>query len=164
MTISQTAEPELLYSRRNILGLAGLALVVSACPAIAAVGQDTVDPTELFNRIRSAQGLPLMATDGKLEQAALYQARRMASFAKMGHSVGWGNGFTDRLKQAGIRGPAAENVASGQRSTSAVFDAWMKSPGHRRNMLDPAFSHYGLAWATPESKPDYIYWAMVLGA
>ncbi len=39
----------------------------------------------------------------------------------------------------------------------------MKSPGHRKNMLDPTFEHYGLAWATPENKPTYIYWAMMLG-
>ena len=45
----------------------------------------------------------------------------------------------------------------------AVFDAWMKSSGHRKNMLDPTFEHYGLAWATPENKPTYIYWAMMLG-
>lgn len=153
----------LTFNRRGFLVLAGGALVWSTMPFKAALAAGDDDPTAIFNAIRKANGLPLMATDAKLEQAALYQAKRMASYGKIGHSVGWGNGFVARLRQAGIRGPAAENVASGQRSTRAVFDAWMKSPGHRKNMLDPTFQHYGLAWATPENKPTYIYWAMMLG-
>ncbi|KAB2701172.1 CAP domain-containing protein [Ochrobactrum sp. Kaboul] len=157
----------LMLSRRGFLVLAGGAVSLSALPFDAAEAATNVvsagDPTGLFNTIRKANGLSLMATDSKLEQAALFQAKRMASYGKIGHSVGWGNGFVARLRQAGIRGPAAENVASGQSSTEAVFDAWMKSPGHRKNMLDPTFSHYGLAWATPENKPNRIYWAMMLG-
>lgn len=154
-----------LVSRRNCLqilvggtGILILPVYLQAMPAFAAS-----DPTELFNSIRRKNGLSQMATDPKLEQAALYQAKRMAAHGKIGHNIGWGNGFVARLKQAGIRGPAAENVASGQKNTEAVFQAWMNSPGHRKNMLDPVFNRYGLAWATPENRPNYIYWAMVLG-
>lgn len=154
-------------SRRQFLVLAGGTLATMALPLkfadAASFVQSAGDPTAIFNAIRRANGLSLMATDARLEEAALYQARRMASFGKIGHSVGWGNGFVARLRKAGIRGPAAENVAAGQSDTQAVFDAWMKSPGHRKNMLDPTFSHYGLAWATPEDKPNRIYWAMMLG-
>ncbi|MBC2884431.1 CAP domain-containing protein [Ochrobactrum sp. CM-21-5] len=154
---------KLILSRRNFLIFAGGALAVSAMPAEMAQAAGNDDPTAIFNAIRKANGLSLMATDSRLEQAALFQARRMASHGKVGHSVGWGHGFVSRLRQAGIRGPAAENVAAGQPDTNAVFTAWMKSPGHRKNMLDPVFAHYGLAWATPENKPTYIYWAMMLG-
>ncbi|WP_425287361.1 CAP domain-containing protein [Paramesorhizobium deserti] len=152
-------------SRRKFLMLAGGALVFAAAPSLlfASEAEAAEDPTALFNVIRKQHGLPPVDTDARLEQAALYQAKRMASRGKIGHSVGWGNGFVARLRQAGIRGPAAENVAAGQRSTTEVFDAWMKSPGHRKNMLDREFRHYGLAWATPADKPRYIYWAMVLG-
>lgn len=97
-------------SRRGFLMLAGGAMALSALPVDWAQAAGNNDPTAIFNAIRKANGLPLMATDSRLEQAALYQARRMASYGKIGHSVGWGNGFVSRLKQAGIRGPAAENV------------------------------------------------------
>lgn len=149
-------------SRRSFLILAGGALTAFSFPAGISLAA-TEDPTRLFNEIRKAHGLPDMATDTKLEAAALFQARLMASHQKISHSVGWGNSFGARIKKAGIRGPAAENLAAGQTSTKAAFDAWMKSPGHRRNMLDPIFSRYGLAWATPENKPHYIYWAMIFG-
>src|SRR5690606_21627539 len=128
-----------------ILGVgASTALSFPAGISLAAA----VDPTRLFNEIRKAHGRPERATATKLEAAALFQARLMASHQKISHSVGWGNSFGARIKKAGIRGPAAENLAAGQTSTKAAFDAWMKSPGHRRNMLDPIFSRYGLAWAT----------------
>ncbi|WP_343313554.1 CAP domain-containing protein [Brucella sp. BE17] len=156
-----------MLSRRRFLVLAGGAMAYVTLPLelsqAAGARTFTTDPTVIFNAIRKANGLSPMATDTRLEQAALYQARRMASFGKIGHSVGWGNGFVARLRKAGIRGPAAENVAAGQPDTQAVFDAWMKSPGHRKNMLDPTFGHYGLAWATPEDKSRRIYWAMMLG-
>lgn len=152
-------------SRRKFLMLAGSTLVVSVLPLplLSSSAQAAADPTDLLNAIRAQSGLGKMTTNQKLEQAALYQAKRMASHGKMGHSIGWGNGFGARLIQAGIRGAAAENVAVGQRDTAAVFDAWMKSPGHRKNMLDPVFTHYGLAWATPENNPRRIYWAMMFG-
>ncbi|MBN9044541.1 MAG: CAP domain-containing protein [Rhizobiales bacterium] len=149
------------FSRRGFLSLAGGALIVSAAPALAG-GRDD-DPTRMLNAFRKANGVPPVATDPTLEKAALYQAKRMATHGKMGHSIGWGEGFVARLRQAGIHGPAAENVAEGQPDTRSVFSAWMKSPGHRRNMLDPEFGHYGLAWARPANNPGMIYWSMVLG-
>ncbi|MFK4824370.1 CAP domain-containing protein [Paenochrobactrum sp. BZR 588] len=154
-----------LVTRRNCLQILAGGAGVFVWPSLlnTSLAQAASDPTELFNSIRRQNGLSQMATDPKLEQAALYQAKRMASHGKIGHSIGWGNGFVARLKQAGIRGPAAENVASGQKDTDAVFKAWMNSAGHRKNMLDPVFDRYGLAWATPENKPHYIYWAMMLG-
>ena len=65
-----------ILSRRGFLILAGGALAFAALPAGFANAAADVDPTELFNQIRKANGLSLMATDSKLEQAALYQARR----------------------------------------------------------------------------------------
>ncbi|WP_420959405.1 CAP domain-containing protein [Brucella sp. IR073] len=149
-------------SRRKFMMVIGAASLMAAVP-LANEAEAAEDPTALFNAIRKQHDLPPVAVNSRLEQAALYQAKRMASYDKIGHSIGWGNDFVSRLRQAGIHGPAAENVAAGQRSTAAVFDAWMKSPGHRKNMLDPEFHHYGLAWATPASKPRYIYWALMLG-
>ncbi len=88
-------------NRRGFLVLAGGALAVSTVPLNMALAVGDNDPTPIFNAIRKANGLPLMTTETKLEQAALYQARRMASYGKIGHSVGWGNGFVARLRRGG---------------------------------------------------------------
>lgn len=117
----------------------------------------------LLNEIRHANRLGSMAVDAGLEEAARYQAKRMAQYRRVSHAIGLGNGFIARLRKAGIHGPAAENLCSGQKDVRSAFKSWMNSLGHRRNILDPEFAHYGLAWAAAEDKPDYIYWAMVLG-
>jgi uncharacterized protein YkwD len=44
-----------------------------------------------------------------------------------------------------------------------LFDMWMKSPGHRRNMLDARFSRFGLAYVQGGAGSDQKYWALVLG-
>lgn len=160
-----------LISRRRILttGLSGggalLFAPVLVSPLFLMVddAQAEENVTELVNKVRRQNGVAPMSPDDRLEKAALYQARLMAKNGKIGHSIGWGNSFTGRLKQAGIRGPAAENVASGQKDVSAALTAWLNSAGHRRNLLDPVFTHYGLSSAATAEKPNYRYWAMLYG-
>jgi uncharacterized protein YkwD len=36
---------------------------------------------------------------------------------------------------------AGENIAMGQRSPEIVMNAWMNSPGHKANILNPGFTH-----------------------
>ena len=111
--------------------------------------------------IRSEHGLPALAPDGKLEKAAAQQAGYMARAAEMSHRTGWRKDFATRMRDNGIEGAAAENVAYGAFSTQKLFSMWMASTGHRRNMLDPRFEHYGLASA--EDGQGRKYWALVLG-
>jgi uncharacterized protein YkwD len=114
-----------------------------------------------LSEIRSGSRLPALAPDPKLERAALRQAEYMASSGRMEHDTGWRRDFAARMEREGVAAPAAENLAHGRMETGKVFEMWMASSGHRRNMLDPRFSHYGLAYA---SAPDgRRYWALVLG-
>lgn len=39
---------------------------------------------------------------------------------------------------------AGENIALNQRGTAAVVAEWMKSPGHRANILNPKYTHIGV--------------------
>lgn len=121
------------------------------------------EATEKLNVIRLQNNASALAVDPTLQQMAQYQANLMAEKNKVSHSVGWGNSFVARLRKFAIRGAAGENVAAGQKDISAVYLAWMNSPNHRKNMVDPAFHHYGLAKATNPQKPNYHYWAIVFG-
>ncbi|MEU0156580.1 CAP domain-containing protein [Micromonospora fulviviridis] len=40
----------------------------------------------------------------------------------------------------GYAQPAAENIAKGQSRPHEVIHAWLNSPGHRANLLNPDFS------------------------
>jgi len=148
-------------TRRAFL-LAGGAFALLPFGALAANNEELAI-TALFNQIRREHGVGEMVADNRLESAARTQARLMARKGKLSHTVGWGKGFKARLRKVGIRGAAAENIAAGQPDFRAVFAAWMRSPNHRRNMLDHGFSRYGLAYATSPKRPDYRYWALLLG-
>jgi uncharacterized protein YkwD len=112
---------------------------------------------------RSANGLGPLSPDSRLEQAALQQARYMASARRMAHTTGWGKDFASRVKENGIEGAAAENIAEGRMDVPRLVDMWMHSPPHRRNMLDPRFTRFGLAYATDGKNDQWRYWALVLG-
>lgn len=116
---------------------------------------------EYLGAIRKEYGLPPLALDPTLEKAAVQQAGYMAGGGKMAHRTGWGRDFASRMHDNGVRGAAAENVAYGQKTAKDVLAGWMTSKGHRRNMLDPAFGHFGLASA--EDGQGRKYWALVLG-
>jgi len=111
--------------------------------------------------IRASADLPALAPDAKLEKAALRQAAYMAQTGRMEHTTGFGRDFAARMKRDGVAAPAAENLAHGRMELERLFAMWMASPGHRRNMLDPRFSHYGLAHAA--AGDGQRYWALVLG-
>jgi len=42
---------------------------------------------------------------------------------------------------------AAENLSKAAASPAAVIDAWMHSPGHRSNLLDPTLTEIGVGCA-----------------
>ncbi|MDX8526236.1 CAP domain-containing protein [Mesorhizobium sp. MSK_1335] len=167
MSISITALPDL--NRRTLLKAAGLA----ALAGIAACGTVTVptgegagvssSATATLSTIRTSAGLPALTPDAQLEQAALQQAGYMASRERMSHTTGWGKDFASRMMDNGVHGAAAENIAEGRFDLEKLFDIWMHSDGHRRNMLDPDFSRFGLAYVRDGADPALRYWALVLG-
>lgn len=139
-------------------------LAVAGCQGMkgGAAGVGASASGEMYlTSIRTDHGLPPLSPDRKLEKAAAQQAGYMARASSMNHSTGWRKDFATRMKENGVEGAAAENVAHGAMSTEKLFQMWMDSQGHRRNMLDPRFARYGLASA--EDGQGRKYWALVLG-
>jgi uncharacterized protein YkwD len=114
-----------------------------------------------LTQIRVTHGLPALAYDPKLESAALQQALYMARSGRMSHTTGYGKDFVSRIRGNGINGPAAENIAHGNLDLSRLFAMWMNSSGHRHNMLNPAFSRFGLAYVS-DGRSGWRYWALVV--
>lgn len=143
------------------LGLLGLFMAgIAACSTtggtyVAAVGA-TAD--QQLSQVRGGAGLSPLRGDAQLEAAAKEQASNMATAGRMSHNAG--ASFQRRVTANGIAGKAAENVANGRFSASKVVEVWMNSPPHRRNIMNPAFSRYGLASA--DGAGGRKYWAMVL--
>lgn len=117
---------------------------------------------EALTKIRASKGLTRLVADPALERAARQQAGYMAETGRMEHTTGRGRDFATRVRENRIEGMAAENIARGRFDTGRLFTAWMNSAGHRRNMLDPRFSRYGLASAQAKGGNGERYWALVL--
>jgi uncharacterized protein YkwD len=100
--------------------------------------------------------------DRRLEQAALRQATYMARAGDLTHTTGWGRDFASRMRKAGIHGFREENIAYGRFNTARVLEVWMHSPPHRKNILNPKVSRFGLAAVDDGTADDRRYWAMVL--
>lgn len=99
------------------------------------------------NAYRAKNGLAPLSLHQKLSQVAQQKSTDMAKNRYFSHtSPTLGSPF-DQMKAAGIScRRAAEIIAMGQRSASEVVDAWMKSPGHRANILDRNLTHIGIGY------------------
>jgi uncharacterized protein YkwD len=142
-----------------------LAVMLLAVTAIlgAANGADGVTQQAMLkavNAIRQQHKVTQLQIHPRLQMMAREQSGLMAGSGKMSHKVNWKNGFRSRLKRAGYRGFAAENIAKGQQSLQRVLQSWMDSTSHRRNMLNPRMRYFGLARVQGKGRN---YWTMVLG-
>ncbi|HET9038434.1 MAG TPA: CAP domain-containing protein [Myxococcaceae bacterium] len=99
------------------------------------------------NTLRAAAGVPAVQPDLKLEAVAQTYADRMATQRFFAHVSPDGDSLPDRLEQAGYAYQASgENLgmASGPLAAHAAIE---ESPGHRKNLLDPAFERVGFGLA-----------------
>lgn len=103
---------------------------------------------QLINQVRSQYHLPPLVLDPLLRAAARAHSRDMALHGYFGHTSPWGQSFIDRLA-AVVRGGTlvGENVAVAD-SVRGAHAAFLASPGHFRNMVEPAFRRVGIGVAT----------------
>lgn len=101
---------------------------------------------ELVNAERKKRGLKALAPNPRLDQAAKLHARNMATYRKMAHVIPESNLPTLTKRAQYVSYPystIAENIALGYPDAESVVRGWMDSPGHRRNILNPAVAEAG---------------------
>jgi uncharacterized protein YkwD len=101
----------------------------------------------LHDYARHQAGLPPLRSPVRLTQAA---RAKDADVVRCGFShTACGHSFEYRITEAGYRWTrVAENLAWGSGSLGrpyAIFSEWMRSPGHRANILSPGFRDLGIA-------------------
>ncbi|MBE9155514.1 CAP domain-containing protein [Nodosilinea sp. LEGE 06152] len=115
----------------------------------------------LVNAERQRVNAPPLVLNEKLTAAAQRHAQDMATSRRMSHTGSDGSTMRSRIDATGYRwSTIGENVAMGQPTAAAVMSAWMNSPGHRQNILNPAFTELGVGQATGSGR---IYWTQVFG-
>jgi uncharacterized protein YkwD len=144
---------------------AGAALVPPPAPRVRtakAHGDLIAQVVQLVNAERAAAGIAALTVDDRLAAAAAGHAADQASRNHLAHDGSDGSTVADRVGASGFRWRAlGENVAAGYRDASSVVNGWMNSPGHRKNILNPAFTTVGVAVAG--SADGTYYWTMDLG-
>lgn len=114
------------------------------------------------NMHRVAHGHKRLALRGYLNAAAQLHANDMSKRHYFDHDTKGGSSWdvriirTIRKRLGGKKDPnwaIGENIAFGQSSAKQVVDAWIASPEHNRNLLDPHFTHMGVGYA-----PAGKYW------
>jgi uncharacterized protein YkwD len=114
-------------------------IVVVATPAEAAptswqkLQSDIVYWT---NHQRIKAGCKTLKVNNDLIRAARDHSAWMARTHEHSHIGSAGSTFDARIRKAGYRSPSAENIAWGYRSGAEVVNAFMRSQGHRANILN----------------------------
>ena len=105
-----------------------------------------------------------LSRNARLEKAALAYAQDMARFAYMDHTGRDGSSPQQRISAAGYAWvEAGENLASGVMSADEVVAGWLHSPGHCANLMQPAYTEMGVAFAVNPRDAAGVYWALEFG-
>ena len=114
-----------------------------------------VEFDQLLTALRQQAGLGPLRHNAQLSQIAKAHAADMTARGYFAHRTPEGVGPMARAVGAGVTGCGiAENIAQGQKTTQAAFEAWRGSAPHRANMLNPTMQSYGLG-------RDGVHWVMV---
>lgn len=98
------------------------------------------------NETRVSLGLNPLTSNGQLTLAAEMKARDMIRNQYFAHTSPQGVEPWYWFDQAGyIYRFAGENLAVGFYESEEVFQAWLNSPSHRENVVNPRFSEIGTA-------------------
>lgn len=143
---------------RLAICLAAALLTLPLFPAVAnaAVTNASSNLSKMFqymNAERAARGLSPLARDSRLDSLAQSWANKMAAERDMYHP-----NTPQAMTGAGYRS-GGQNLAWHDTALSASWahNWWMNSGPHRRDILDPAFTHTGLALAcNPSGARPYV--------
>ncbi|MFI7547185.1 CAP domain-containing protein [Actinoplanes sp. NPDC049599] len=146
----------------------GVSMVASPAQAAPARQAQTpalqtlqADIARLTNAQRTAHGCAAVTVNAQLGAAAVGHSAWMARTGTFSHTGNAGSTFATRARAAGFARPAGENIAWGYRSATEVVTAWMKSPGHRANILNCRSRSAGVGAAV--NAAGHTYYTQVFG-
>ncbi len=137
---------------RTALAAVLLAVLATLLPAPAqaqAVAKYENQARSVTNNKRDNHELRQLKRGACVQKWARRQARKMANQDRMFHQD------MGRVLDRCDLGSVGENVAAGYPTGRAAVKAWMRSPGHRANILRPGYRLLGLAVRTADDGTKY---------
>ncbi|HHY11723.1 MAG TPA: hypothetical protein GX529_03740 [Firmicutes bacterium] len=102
---------------------------------------------DLVNEERAKLGLKPLEIDMKLVELGRMKSQDMIDLNYFSHtSPTYGSPF-DMMQKAGVEYRMAGENLAGASTVERAHDALMQSDGHRRNILNPDFTHIGIGIA-----------------
>jgi uncharacterized protein YkwD len=151
--------------------------ILFAVPESAAFARETAAlrdrervRAEVATRIddeRRRTGRQPLTADSRLDAAAQRHADDMLARSYFAHRDPDGKTIRERAREAGFDWSAiGENIAEGQQSVKEVVESWMRSAGHRENILDRRYTRTGVGLALgrdPKTGEYRILWVQTFG-
>lgn len=130
------------------LGTPSAVVLGYRAPASTVVPDEEVELLAMVNEIRTARHLSPLLMSAALRTVARDHSRDMALSGYVGHDSPHGQSFLVRLSSV-VRGGTvvAENVTAAL-TVEQAHNAFIHSPGHLKNILDPEFRSVGVGIAT----------------
>lgn len=124
---------------------------------------------DLTNMERSKAGLPPLTFNPQLAAAAQKHSQDMALRDFYGHNSPDGRTLGDRVKEAGYPFSfVGENIYASPATPEEAVAGWMKSEGHRRNILNRDYKEIGVGYYFLANDTGNVnwkhYWTQVFGA
>jgi uncharacterized protein YkwD len=105
-----------------------------------------------------------LAPHPQLRHAARGHSSDMARRNYFEHRSPEGTSPMQRAEAAGYRGGfVGENIAAGQRTPREVVQAWIDSPGHCLNVMDPRYRFLGVGFVHEDGDTYRDYWTQNFG-
>jgi uncharacterized protein YkwD len=99
-----------------------------------------------------------------LAEASRLHSEDMARYNYFSHSGRDGSDPAQRVERAGYRyRTTGENIAGGQLKPEDAVAGWIKSPEHCANLMNPAFTEMGAAFAVDPRSEMGVYWTQAFG-
>lgn len=118
------------------------AFVFWAClfSEVGASGISRSEVISLVNKSRAKEGLSMLKENSQLSEAAKAKADDMIKNDYFAHTSPSGKDPWYWLKKIGYKYKlAGENLAINYDSAKEQHEAWMKSPSHKKNIMNPLF-------------------------
>ncbi|PQD95493.1 hypothetical protein CYL18_09420 [Pradoshia eiseniae] len=118
---------------------------------------------KLVNEKRAAAGLKALKSSSSLNNVAEKKSKDMRDKGYFSHTSPTYGNLPSMLKKFSISYKAAgENIAAGQTTPASVVSSWMKSPGHKANILSKKYTHIGVGYVSGGNYRHY--WTQIFTA
>lgn len=139
------------------------ATIVSAKPISSSVKDYSLERQvfELINKQRAQMGLAVLEWNEEVARMARAHSENMANFNFFSHTDLQGLMVNERADECGIRRWRAigENIAYNrgyENPAESAVENWMKSPGHRENLLNNRWKESGIGVAVTQNGTYYF--------